>query len=85
MLLTNFDQGIREFHTIPYSPFVVLLTYTVEWADLGVGLTHRVNDSQVVHPSGRAFYEMGYKRHRVRAAWALGVGPGAGLRNGSSR
>ena len=47
---------------------------TVEWADLWVGLTHRVNDSQVVHSSGWAFHEMGHKKHRVRATWAPGVG-----------
>ena len=38
---------------------------TVEWADLWVGLTCRVNDSQVVHPSGWAFHEMGHSRHRI--------------------
>ena len=34
--------------------------YTVEWADLWVGLTRKVNDSQAVHPSGWAFYDMGH-------------------------
>ena len=58
---------------------------TVEWADPWVRLTHKVNDSQAVHLTGWAFHEMGYRRHRIRAAWAPGVGLEAGLRNGSLR
>ncbi|KAL5581739.1 hypothetical protein UlMin_014181 [Ulmus minor] len=33
----------------------------------------------------KAFNETGHMRHRVRAAWTLGVGPEAGFRNESSR
>ena len=58
---------------------------TVEWADLWVELTHRVNDSQAIHPSGWAFHEMGHMRHRVLVAWAAGVGLEAGAQNKSSR
>ena len=58
---------------------------TVESANLWAELTHIISDSQVVHPSSWAFHEMGHRRHRVRAAWDLGVGPEADLRNKSSR
>ena len=48
---------------------------TVEWANLWAGLTHKVSDSQVIHPSGWVFHEMGHRTHRVQAAWTPGIGP----------